>query len=157
MRAVSSLFFIILGKVHSKFVFPSFRWNLRGVCKHIGCWWQVSCSIFWEFATPNSNAVIWKTKNFFSIFFPFLESPSNFKHFEKKMMVIANMFPNFQIVKNFVTPLHKKRGFGTRLDSRHVKLSQILAKSPWEHFYHFSSSFWGKFIRKMSSLVLGEI
>ena len=48
---------------------------------------------------------------------PFLDSTSNFKHFEKKMMVLANVFCGLQTLKNFVTPLCKKRHFGTRLDS----------------------------------------
>ena len=72
-------------------------------------------------------------------------------------MVIANVFPNFKTVKNFVTPLQKKRRLGTRSDSQHVRVSRILAKSSCEHFYHSSSSFWGKFIWKMSPLLLGLI
>ena len=69
-------------------------------------------------------------RKFFSQFpVPFLESTSNFKNFEKKMMVLANVFPKLQTVKNFVTSLCKKRRFGTRLDSRHVKVSRILTKS----------------------------
>ena len=46
------------------------------------------------------------------------------------MMALANVFPKLQTVKNFVTPLCKKHRFGTRLDSRHKKVSRILAKSP---------------------------
>ena len=76
---------------------------------------------------------------------------------KKKMIFIANVCPILQTVKNFVTPLCKKRRFGTRFDSQHVKVSRILAKSPREHFYHVFSSFWGKLIWKMSPLVLGEI
>ena len=34
--------------------------------------------------TPNSKAIVFKTKNFSPFFLPFLESTSNFKHFEKK-------------------------------------------------------------------------
>ena len=45
-------------------------------------------------------------------------------------MVIANVFPKLQSVKKFVIPLGKKRRFGTRLDSRHAKVSRILAESP---------------------------
>ena len=76
---------------------------------------------------------------------------------KKKMMVIANVFPNFQTVKNFFTPLCKNGRFGTRLDSPRVKVSRILAKRPWECFYHVFSSIWGKLIWKISPLVLGEI
>ena len=73
------------------------------------------------------------------------------------MMVIANAFPKLKTVKIFVRPLSKKRRFRTLLDSQQVKASQILAKSPWEHFYHVFSSFSGKLIWKMSPLVLREI
>ena len=76
---------------------------------------------------------------------------------KKKMMFIANLFPKLQTVKNFVTALYKRRCFGTRLDSRHMKLSGILAKSPWECFYHFFSSISGKLTWKIFPLVLGEI
>ena len=61
-------------------------------------------------------------------------------------MVIAIVFPKLQIVKDFVRPPCKKRDFGTRFNSQYVKMSQILEKSPWEHFDHVSSSFWGKLI-----------
>ena len=75
----------------------------------------------------------------------------------KKMMVIANVFPKLQTVKSFFTPLYQKCHFGTRLDSRRLKLSRNLAKSPWECFYDVFSSIWGKSIWKISPLVLGEI
>ena len=75
----------------------------------------------------------------------------------KKMMVIANVFPKLQTVKNFVTPLCKKCRFGTHLDSRQVKVSGIVAKSQWKSLSHVFSSIWGQFIWKISPLVLGEI
>ena len=46
---------------------------------------------------------------------------------KKKMMVLANAFRTLQTAKNLVTPLCKKRRLGTRLDSRHVKVSGIFA------------------------------
>ena len=46
------------------------------------------------------------------------------------MIVIANVFPKLQTVKNFVRPLFKKRRFGTRFDTQHDKVSQVLEKSP---------------------------
>ena len=76
---------------------------------------------------------------------------------KKKIMLIANVFPKLQTVKNFVRPLSKIRCFGTCFDSQHVKVSRTLAKSQWEHFYHVFSSFLGKLIWKMSPLVLGKI
>ena len=73
-----------------------------------------------------------------------------------RMVVILNVFPQLQTVKNFCSPLCKKRYFGTRLDSRGLKVSRTLAKSPWECFYDLFSSIWGKLIWKMSPLVLTE-
>ena len=75
---------------------------------------------------------------------------------KEKMTVIANIFPNLQKVKILVRPLSEKRRFKKRFDSQHVKLSQILAKAPWERLYHLSSPFWGKLLWKMFPLVLGE-
>ena len=43
-----------------------------------------TCSGLWEFVVADSNELIFKTKNFLDFFVPFLESVSNFKHFEKK-------------------------------------------------------------------------
>ena len=46
------------------------------------------------------------------------------------MLVIANVFPKLQTVKDLVRPLSKKRCSRTRFDSQHVKESQLLVKSP---------------------------
>ena len=45
-------------------------------------------------------------------------------------MVIANVFPKLETLKNVVTPLCKKRRFQTRLESGHVKMCRAFAKSP---------------------------
>ena len=126
-------------------------------------------------------------KLFSQVFVPFLESTSNFKHFEKKkddlkneklylnfrfhfwnlhqilnilkenIFVIAYVFSKLQTVKNLSTALSNKRRFRPRFDSYHVKVSQILAKYPWKCFYHIFPLFSGKLIWKMSPLVFGEI
>ena len=83
-----------------------------------------------EFVNPNSNAIIRKTKIFLSIFCSFLESTSSCKALEKKMLVIAKVFPQLKTVEMFVRPFYKKRRFGTRFGNQHVKVSKILAKSP---------------------------
>ena len=75
---------------------------------------------------------------------------------KKKMILIANVFPKLQTVKKFVTQLCKKGIFGILLESRHVKVPRILAKSPWECFYHVFSSIWRKLILKISLLGLDE-
>ena len=73
------------------------------------------------------------------------------------MIVIANVYQKLQTVKILVRPRSKKRSFRSAFDSQHVKASEILAKSPWECFYHVFSSLSGKLIWKMSPLVLAEI
>ena len=71
-----------------------------------------------------------KQKAFSEFFLPFPESTSNFKLLKKnKMMVIGNVFPKLQTVKNFVRPFCKKRRFGTWPSSQDVKVCQALAKS----------------------------
>ena len=72
-------------------------------------------------------------------------------------MVIPNAFPKLKTVKNFVRPLCKNRRFAPRFDNEHVKVSQILTKSPWKPFSHVFSAFWEKLIWKISPLLLGEM
>ena len=71
-----------------------------------------------------------KRKGFSEFSVPFLESTPNFKYFEKRMIVIANVFRKLEAVKILFRPLSKKCRFRTRFNSQHVKASQILAKSP---------------------------
>ena len=73
------------------------------------------------------------------------------------MIVIANVFLKLHTVEILVRPLTKKRRFRTRFESQHVKASQILAKSPWERFYHVFPLFSGKLIWKMCPLVSREM
>ena len=75
----------------------------------------------------------------------------------EKMIVIANVFPKLQTAKNIFRTLSKKRCFRACSNNQHMKASQTLVKSPWEHFYHVFSSFSGKLNWKMSPLVLHEI
>ena len=72
-------------------------------------------------------------------------------------MVRANVFPKLQTEKILVRQLSKKCPFRKGFDRHHVKVSQILSKSPWQPIYHVISSFWGKLVVKMSPLVLSEI
>ena len=95
-------------------------------------------------------------KIFLNFFFHFWNLNQIFNILIKKMMIIINVFPKLQTVKNFFSPLYKKHPFGTRLDSRRLKVSRILAKSPWKCLYDAFSSIWGKSIWKISPLVLGE-
>ena len=98
-----------------------------------------------------------KRKFFLKFLVYFWNLYENSNIFNKKMIVIANVFPKLQTVKNFVRPLFKKRRFGTRFDTQHDKVSQVLEKSPWERFYHVFSSFWERFVWNISPVLLGEI
>ena len=73
------------------------------------------------------------------------------------MIVIANVFPKLQTVKNLFRTLFKRRRLRAYFDSQPVKASQILAKSPWEHYFYVYSSFGENLNLKMSPLVLPEI
>ena len=70
--------------------------------------------------------------------------------FLKKKIVIANILPKLQTVKDLIRPLFKKRRFRTSFDSQQVKGSQKLVKSSWEHFYHILPSLWREKIGKIS-------
>ena len=65
-------------------------------------------------------------------------------------MVIANVFPTLQTLKNLVRPLTKKRLFRTSFDSQYFKVSQTLEKYSWEHFYEIFPSLWWEMIREIS-------
>ena len=67
---------------------------------------------------------------------PFLESTTNLKQFEKKMIVIATLFRKLQTVNDLVRQLFKKHLFRNSFDNQHFKESQTLAKYPSEHFHH---------------------
>ena len=45
------------------------------------------------------------------------------------MIVIANLFPILQTVKDLVRPLSNKRRFRTSFDNQHVKVSETLVKT----------------------------
>ena len=58
-----------------------------------------------------------------------MESPSNFEHYQKKEIVIANVFPKLAIAQGLVTPLTIQQRLKISFDSRHVKPIQTLDKS----------------------------
>ena len=98
-----------------------------------------------------------KRKTFSQLFVPFRAFASNFKHFEKKMILIGNVFPKVPTVKDLGRRLSKKQCFRTPFNSRHAKGSQTLMKSAWEYFYQIFSSLWGKLISKMFLLMICEM
>ena len=99
---------------------------------------------------PIQIQLSWEKKTFSEFFIAFMESPSNFEHFQKKKIIIANVFPKLTTVQSLITPLTIQRRLKTSFDSQHVKRFQTRVKSSWEHFYHIFSSLWGEIIWKTS-------
>ena len=77
--------------------------------------------------------------------------------FEKKMIVIANVFPKLQAVENLLKPLSWKRRVRASLNSQHVNWCQIIVKSTSGHLYHTFWSLWAEMICKISPLLKFEI
>ena len=96
--------------------------------------WKMSLLVIWEIlgATVNTLTVddkypfrncdnlplsiqmqLSNEKTFSQFFVPFLAFASSHTAFEKKMIVIANLFPKLQTLKGLVRPLSKKRRFRT--------------------------------------------
>ena len=67
-----------------------------------------------------------KQKSFSNFLFDIWNLHQILNIFKKKMMVIANIFPNLQTVKILVRPLSRNRFFRKRLVSQHLKVSRIL-------------------------------
>ena len=70
-----------------------------------------------------------KSKIFSEIFTPFLKFTSNFKHFKKKMTLIAYLFLELRTAKHVVTKMSKNHLFRISFDSQHSKGFETLLKS----------------------------
>ena len=65
--------------------------------------------------------------NIFSGFFAaFFESALNFEHFQKKMTLIAYVFPKLPTTKNVLRQMSKSSRCRERLDRRHGKRAKAL-------------------------------
>ena len=66
-------------------------------------------------------------ENIFSKFFSaFFESALNFEHFQKKMTVIAYVFPKLPTTKNVLRQMSKSSRFREPVDRRHSKRAEAL-------------------------------
>ena len=78
-----------------------------------------------------------KKQNNFCLFLPLLlKSASNFKHFEKKMTLMAYVFSKLQTVKYIVRQTFRYPCYRVFFENQHVKAYQNLIKSAWKQFYH---------------------
>ena len=68
-----------------------------------------------------------KNKRFFLNFFlQFLKSALNFEHFQKKIRLIAYVFPKLTTTKNLLRQMSKSSRFREPVDRRHGKWAEAL-------------------------------
>ena len=67
-----------------------------------------------------------KQKIFSEFFSAFLKSALNAEHFQKKMTLIAYVFPKLTTTKNVLRQMSKSFRFRERLDRRHSKWAEAL-------------------------------
>ena len=67
-----------------------------------------------------------KEKIFSQFFSAFFESALNFEHFQKKMTLIAYVFPKLPTTKNVLRQMSKSFRFRERLDRRHSKWAEAV-------------------------------
>ena len=67
-----------------------------------------------------------KEKIFSEYFSPFFESALNSEHYQKKMTLIAYVFPKLPTTKNVLIQMSKSSRFRERLDRRHSKWAEAL-------------------------------
>ena len=70
-----------------------------------------------------------KQKTFSEFFFAFLKSILNFKHFQKKMTLIADVFPELLAPKNLVRSMSKKLCFRGPFDGQNGKWVETFVES----------------------------
>ena len=67
-----------------------------------------------------------KKKIFSEFFSAFLKSPLNSEHFQKKMTLIAYVFPKLPTTKNVLRQMSKSSRFREPVDWRHGKRAEAL-------------------------------
>ena len=102
--------------------------------------WRFFSRFFNTFTADDKYSVIsrdyWKgtiqmhlsqKRKIFSIFFSaFFEYALNFEHFQKKMTLIAYVFPKLPTTKNVFRQMSKSSGFREPVDRRHGKQAEAL-------------------------------
>ena len=70
-----------------------------------------------------------KQKIFSQFFSAFFKSALNFENFQKKMTLIAYIFPKLTTTKNLLRQMSKSSRFREHLDKRHGKRAEALIQS----------------------------
>ena len=79
---------------------------------------------------PTIQMHLCKKQKIFSEFFSgFFESALNFEHFQKKMTLIAYVFPKLPTTKNVLRQMSKSSRFREAVDRGHGKLAEALIQS----------------------------
>ena len=106
---------------------------------------------------PISVQLSRKQNTFFELFSTFLKSALDFEHFQKKMSVIAYIFPKLRSPKNLVNSMSKKSRFNGSFGKQHGKRAQTLLKFAWQHLYHIDWLLWTQLTCKKSLLAIWKI
>ena len=80
-----------------------------------------------------------------------------FNILNKKMTLIAYVFPKLQTAKDVVRQMPKRAHFRISFGNKHVTGSQILVKSAWQLFYYLLLSLWVKLSWNISLLEICEL
>ena len=143
--------FIILRELGLENISPSVRWKLWCVCWHIACRCQVSCWTLREFATPNSIAIIWKTKNFFSILWSISRIYPKFQTFWKKGWWPKLMcFRNYRLWKtssdHYLKSALAEHSLTLNMWKFHKYLRNLSQSDFSMCFHHFERSWFAKYL-----------
>ena len=77
--------------------------------------------------------------------------------FQKKVTLIADVFPKLRTQKKLVRSMPKKSNFKESFDKQHGKCAQTLLKFAWQHLYDIYWSLWRQLTCKKSLLVTWKI
>ena len=98
-----------------------------------------------------------KQKPFHESFSAFFNLAQILNIFTKNITLVAYLFPMFRSGKVVVIQMPKISCFRRPFDNQHVKRSQTLLKSAWQHLYHNDWSLWRKLSWKKFLFVICKI
>ena len=129
MRALLSNFFITL-RINDLEKYIPF-WNLKCYVFLLRHWLPMTSILFGIVRICVSlfkRNYLKNEKIFLNFLFLFLNLHQLLNIFKKQNIVIADVFPKLQTLRDLVRALYKKRRFRSSFDSQHVKESQTLLK-----------------------------
>ena len=98
-----------------------------------------------------------KPKGFYGFFIAFLKCASSLEHFEKKMSLLAEVFPKLLTPKAVDMQMSKRPYFRTRFRKQDFSRFETPLKSARHHYYGMFPWIWDKLSCKMSVLIRAEI